>query len=319
MRALNTLAAMGHDHGHGAGHSHAHGRAQDRRRLVLVLLVTATVVVVEAIGAWLSGSLALLADAGHMLTDAAGLLIALSASLIATRPANPKRTFGYHRVEILAAVVNAVVLLGVCAYLLYAGVTRLFDPTDVDAGQMLAFAAVGLVANLVSMALLVDRRDSSLNMRGAYLEVLSDTLGSLAAIVAGLIVLATGFDRADSIASLLIAALVLPRAASLLREAGGVLLESAPPDLDLDDVRTHLCGVDGVVDVHDLHAWTITSGMPALSAHVTVTDACLAERGVGRVLDDLTGCTATHFGIDHATFQVEPVSHRDHEHDTEHP
>ncbi|MGO4257198.1 cation diffusion facilitator family transporter [Marmoricola sp. RAF53] len=308
---------MGHDHG--AGHSHAHGRAQDRRRLVLVLLVTATVVVVEAVGAWLSGSLALLADAGHMLTDAAGLLIALSASLIATRPANPRRTFGYHRVEILAAVVNAVVLLGVCAYLLYAGTTRLFDPTEVDAGQMLAFAAVGLVANLVSLVLLVDRRDSSLNMRGAYLEVLSDTLGSVAAIVAGLIVLATGFDRADSIASLLIAALVLPRAASLLREAGGVLLESAPPDLDLDGVRAHLCGVDGVVDVHDLHAWTITSGMPALSAHVTVTDACLAERGVGRVLDDLTGCAATHFGIDHATFQVEPASHRDHEHDTEHP
>jgi cobalt-zinc-cadmium efflux system protein len=212
-----------------------------------------------------------------------------------------------------------VVLLGLCGYLAYASITRLFEPTDIDADQMLTFAVIGLVANLISMALLLGRRENSLNMRGAYLEVFSDTIGSVAAVVAALIVLATGFARADSIASLLIAVLVVPRAASLLREAGGVLLESAPPDLDLDAVRTHLCGVGGVVDVHDLHAWTITSGMTALSAHVTVTDVGLAERGVGRVLDDLTECAATHFGIDHATFQVEPGSHRDHEHDTEHP
>lgn len=287
--------------------------------MALVLAITGSVVAVEAVGAWLSGSLALLADAGHMLTDAAGLVIALSASLIAIRPPNPRRTFGYHRVEILAAVANAVILFAVCGYLLYAGIRRLVEPTDIDARQMLAFAVIGLVANVVSLAVLMGRRDSSLNMRGAYLEVLSDTFGSVAAIVAGAIVLATGYDRADSIASLLIAALVLPRAASLLREAGGVLLESAPPDLDLKAVRAHLGEVDGVVDVHDLHAWTITSGMPALSAHVTVTDNALAERGVGQVLDDLTGCAAAHFGIDHATFQVEPASHRDHEHDTEHP
>jgi cobalt-zinc-cadmium efflux system protein len=148
---------------------------------------------------------------------------------------------------------------------------------------------------------------------------MSDALGSVLAIVAGLLVLGTGFLRADSLASLLIAAMVLPRAWSLLREAGGVLLEAAPPGVDVEQVRGHLCVVAGVVDVHDLHAWTITSGMPALSAHVTVTEASLAERGVGPILDDLTGCVATHFGIDHATFQVEPESHRDHEHDTEHP
>jgi len=156
-------------------------------------------------------------------------------------------------------------------------------------------------------------------MKGAYLEVLSDTLGSVLAIVAGVLVLTTDFLRADSIASLLIAAMVLPRAWALLREAGGVLLEAAPAGVDVEEVRGHLCVVDGVVDVHDLHAWTITSGMPALSAHVTVTEASLAARGVGRILDDLTGCVAGHFGIDHATFQVEPESHRDHEHDTEHP
>jgi len=305
--------------GHGHDHGHASDRALDRRRLVLVLLVTASVVVVEAVGAWLSHSLALLADAGHMLTDAAGILIALSASLLATRPVSPRRTFGYHRAEILAAVANALVLFGVCAYLAYAGTRRLVDPADVDAGQMLVFAAIGLASNAVSLVLLTSRRDSSLNMKGAYLEVLSDTFGSVLAIVAGLLILTTGFLRADSIASLLIAVMVLPRAWALLREAGGVLLEAAPPGVDVEQVRSHLCVVAGVVDVHDLHAWTITSGMPALSAHVTVTEGSLAERGVGPILDDLTGCVATHFGIDHATFQVEPESHRDHEHDTEHP
>jgi cobalt-zinc-cadmium efflux system protein len=308
----------GHPH-RGAHHGHAAGRAEDRRRLLLVLLVTATVVVVEAVGAWLSGSLALLADAGHMLTDAAGIVIALLASLIASRPVSPRRTFGYHRAEIFAAVLNALVLFAVCGYLAYAGTRRLVDPADVDAGQMLVFAGVGLASNLVSLVLLTSRRDASLNMKGAYLEVLSDTLGSVLAIGAGVLVLTTGFLRADSIASLLIAAMVLPRAWALLGEAGGVLLESAPRGVDVEQVRAHLCGVAGVVDVHDLHAWTITSGMPALSAHVTVTGPSLAERGVGPILDDLTGCVSTHFGIDHATFQVEPESHRDHEHDTEHP
>ena len=314
-------ARHGHDHGPGSGHGHAHavGRAEDRHRLLLVLAVTAAVLVVETVGALVSGSLALLADAGHMLTDAAGIVVALLASLLASRPVSPRRTYGYHRAEILAAVVNALVLLGVCAYLAYAGTRRLVHPADVDAGQMLVFATIGLCANLVSVVLLSARRDASLNMKGAYLEVLSDTVGSVLAIVAGVLVLTTGFQRADSIASLLIAAMVLPRAWALLGEAGGVLLESTPRGIDVEEVREHLCGVGGVVDVHDLHAWTITSGMPALSAHVTVTEATLADRGVGPILDDLTGCVSVHFGIDHATFQVEPESHRDHEHDTEHP
>jgi cobalt-zinc-cadmium efflux system protein len=305
--------------GHHHDHSHATGRAEDRRRLLIVLGVTSTVVVVEAVGAWISGSLALLADAGHMLTDAAGIVIALSASLIATRPSSRRSTFGYHRVEILAAIANAFVLIGLCVYLAYAGISRLADPDHVDAGQLLVFAAIGLVANLTSVSILAQRKDSSLNMKGAYLEVLSDAFGSVAAIVAGIVILTTDYLRADSIASLLIAALVLPRAWGLLREAFGVLLESAPRDLDIEEVRHHLCHATGVVDVHDLHAWTITSGMPALSAHVTVTDAALAERGVGQILDDLTHCVAEDFGIDHATFQVEPASHRDHELDTQHP
>ena len=306
---------MGTGHSH---HGHAVGRAQDRSRLRLVLLVTAAVCVVELVGAWLSHSLALLADAGHLVTDAAAIVVALSASLVATLPATPRRTFGYHRAEILAALLNALVLLALCGYLAYAGISRLLRPTHVDAGQLLAFAVVGLLGNALSLALLNARKDASLNMRGAFLEVLGDTIGSAGAIAAGIVVLATGFLRADSIASLLIAALILPRSWQLLRETLAVLLEAAPAGLDVDAVRRHLAGADGVVGVHDLHAWTITSGMPALSAHVTVTDGALAARGVGEILDELAGCVASHFGIDHATFQLEPESHRGHEHLGEH-
>ncbi len=300
---------MGHAHGHG----HAAGRAEDRSRLVWVLGVTLTVLVAEVVGAWLSGSLALLADAGHMLTDAAAVTVALLASYVATLPSTDRRTFGYHRAEILAALLNAVALLVLCGYLFYEGTSRLRSPVDVDAGPMLAFAAAGLVANAVSLVVLTRRRGQSLNMRGVYLEVLSDLLGSVAVVAAALVVLTTGLDRADSIASMLVAVLILPRSYSLMREAVDVLLEATPAGLDLDQVRAHLLGVPGVVSVHDLHAWTITSGLPSLSVHVVVTDEALAARGVGELLDDFSACVAGHFDVDHATFQVEPVSHVEHE------
>ena len=301
----------GHDHGHGGGH--AAGRAEDRGRLKLVLAVTVLVVAVELVGAWLSGSLALLADAGHMVTDGAAVALALSASYVAALPPTSRRTFGLHRAEILAALVNAVVLLVVCTYLAWSGVRRLLDPVEVDGGLMLWFAAVGLVANGASLAVLARRRESSLNMRAAYLEVLSDLLTSVAVVVAAVVVLATGFTRADPIVSLLIAALILPRSFTLLREAVDVLLEAAPRHVDLTAVREHLREVPGVVDVHDLHAWTITSGMPSLSVHVTVTDAVLAQRGVGSLLDEFSDCVAGHFEVAHTTFQIEPQSHREHE------
>ncbi len=178
---------------------------------------------------------------------------------------------------------------------------------------MLAFAAVGLVANVASLSLLVRRKDSSLNMRGAYLEVLGDTVGSVLVVVAAVLVMTAGLTRADPVASLLIALLILPRSIGLLRDAVNVLLERTPAHLDLDDVRDHLAEVPGVVDVHDLHAWTITSGMPVLSAHVTVTDECLERRGVGSLLDEFSACVAGHFDVEHVTFQIEPQSHRDHE------
>jgi cobalt-zinc-cadmium efflux system protein len=299
--------------GHGHGHGHAAGRAVDRSRLKVVLAVTATVIVVEVVGAWVSGSLALLADAGHMVTDAAAVALALSASYVATLPPTSRRTFGLHRAEILAALVNAVVLLGVCGYLAVEGVRRLVHPADVETGPMLVFALVGLAANAVSLALLTRRKNASLNMRGAYLEVLGDLFGSALVVVAAVVIMTTGFTRADPVVSLLIAVLILPRSYGLLRDAVNVLLETTPADLDLDDVRDHLREVPGVVDVHDLHAWTITSGMPVLSAHVTVTDACLEQRGVGSLLDEFSGCVASHFDVDHVTFQIEPESHRDHE------
>ena len=301
--------------GHGHEHGHAAGRAEDRARLRVVLAVTASVLVVELVGAWLAGSLALLADAGHMATDAASIVLALGASYVATMKAGPRSTFGFHRAEILAAMVNALVLLVVCGYLAYAGIDRLVDPagSDVDAGQLMLFAGFGLLANAASLLVLQRSQTGSMNLRGAANEVLADLVGSGLALGAGVVIATTGFQRADPIASLLIAVLILPRSLSLLRDSVTVLLEIAPAGLDLADVRDHLVGVPGVVDVHDLHAWTITSGIPSLSAHVTVTDEALAERGVGAILDELGHCVAEHFDVRHATFQVEPLSHEEHE------
>ena len=299
--------------GPGHEHDHAAGRAEDRGRLRLVLAVTCAVLVLELVGAWVAGALVLVADAGHMATDAAAIVLALGASYVATIPGGPRSTFGYHRAEILAAMANALVLLVVCGYLVYAGLGRLADPEPVRAGPLVAFAAVGLVANGISMLVLQGSETGSLNLRGAATEVLADLLGSALALAAGVVIWLTGWDRADPIASLVIAALILPRSLMLLRDAAVVLLEIAPAGLDLEEVRRHLADVPGVVDVHDLHAWTITSGMPSLSAHVTVTDDALAELGVGAILDRLCHCTAEHFDVRHATFQVEPESHREHE------
>jgi len=299
--------------GHGHDHGHAAGRAEDRARLRWVLGVTVVVLVFEVVGAFVTGSLALLADAGHMATDAAAVVLALGASYVASRPGGPRSTFGLHRAEILAAMVNALVLLVVCGYLAYAGITRLADPTSVDAGPMIAFAAVGLVANAVSLVILKRSDTGSLNLRGAANEVLADLVGSILAVLAGVVILLWGWDRADSIASLVIAVLILPRSLVLLKESASVLLEIAPAGMDLGDVRRHLLEMPGVVDVHDLHAWTITSGMPSLSAHVTVTQEAIDDHGVGGILDRLADCTAEHFDVRHSTFQVEPESHRDHE------
>jgi cobalt-zinc-cadmium efflux system protein len=296
---------MGHDHGHAAG------RAVDRARLRLVLLLSLAVLAAQLFGAWLSGSLALLADAAHVATDSGAVLLALAASYVAARPPSSKRTFGLHRAEILAALLNAVVLLLVCAYLVIEGVRRLVHPHAVDAGPMLAFAVLGLVANAVALQLL--NGGQSLNVRAVRLEVLGDLLGSIAVVVAAVVLLTTGARRADPVATLVVAALILPRALMLAREALDVLLEATPSHVDPEEIRAHLLAMDGVVDVHDLHVWTITSGLPSMSVHVTVDDATLDVTGVGELLDRFSACIAGHFDVDHTTFQVEPVSHRAHE------
>jgi cobalt-zinc-cadmium efflux system protein len=282
-----------------------------RGRLAAVLAITLTVLVVEVVGGLLSGSFALIADAGHMLTDAAGVALALVATSLARRPATARRTFGWQRAEILAALVNALVLTVVAVGAVVGGVRRIAEPGDVEAGLMLGVAVVGLVANAVGLLLLRPGQQESLNVRGAYLEVLGDLLGSVAVIAAAVVVLTTGFTAADGIASVLIGVLIAPRAWSLLRDVGAVLLEATPAGVDLDDVRRHICGVPGVLGVHDLHAWTITSGVPVLSAHVEVPQDVLARGESGRVLGDLRRCLSGHFDVDHCTFQLEPPESRE--------
>jgi cobalt-zinc-cadmium efflux system protein len=303
--------------GDGMGHGHSHAPVTaaggQRRRLALVLGLTVAVLVAELVGAVLSGSLALLADAGHMATDAVGIALALGAVTLAQRPARGRRTFGWQRVEILAAVANGLLLVAVAVYVLVAAVRRIGSPPDIESGLMVGFAAVGLLVNLVSLVLLHRGRRQSLNVRGAYLEVLADALGSVAVLAAAVVILTTGWTLADALASVLIGFLVLPRAWHLLREALDVLLEAAPRGVDMADVRTHILGVDGVLDVHDLHAWTITSGLPVLSAHVVVTEEALAAGHGGRVLDALCECLGEHFDVEHCTFQLEGAAHAGHE------
>lgn len=303
----------------GAGHQHgppASAGAANRGRLLVVLAITAVVLVAEVVGARLTGSLALLADAGHMFTDVAGILLAVLAVTFAARPATAQRTYGYYRLEILAAMANALLLFAVALFILIEAWHRWSDPPEVQGGLMLVFAAVGLVANLVSLVVLRDGAAASLNVKGAYLEVLGDLLGSMAVIVAAVVVSLTGWQRADPLASVAVALMILPRTVTLLRGAVDVLLEATPEHVDMDEVRTHILSTEGVIDTHDLHAWTITSGMPVLSAHVVVTDEALADPGPGRILDELGRCLSEHFDVAHCTFQLEPAGHADHEPDT---
>ncbi|RZS91756.1 cobalt-zinc-cadmium efflux system protein [Motilibacter rhizosphaerae] len=304
---------MGQGHSHSHNHSHATAGQRHRGRLWTTLAITAAVVVLEAVGALVTGSVALVADAGHLLSDAAGIGLSLLATAYAGRPATSQRTFGWQRAEILAALANGVLLVLVSAYVLVSGVRQVLHPGHVDAAPMLVVAAVGAAANGASLLLLREGSRESLNLRGAYLEVLGDLLGALAVVVAGAVVLATGWRRADGVAALLVGAMIVPRALALLREAADVLLEATPRGVDLGHVRDHMLRIPGVVDVHDLHAWTITSGVPVLSAHVVVEDDRLTC-GSGGVLDALGECLGGHFDVGHCTFQVEPAGHREHEH-----
>jgi cobalt-zinc-cadmium efflux system protein len=299
------------------GHQHA-APTTHRTRLAIAFAITLTILVAEVIGAIWTNSLALLVDAGHMLTDATGLLIALIAASLALRRPTPERTWGYRRAEVLAAGAQAAVLLGVGVYAFVEGVRRLFDPPEVAATGLLVFGVVGLVGNVVSMLVLSSGRGANLNMRAAFLEVVNDALGSVAVIISAVVIALTGWTTIDALAGMLIAALIVPRAVTILREAGSILLESTPPGLDLDEVRRHLLDVPHVQGVHDLHASTIASGLPVLTAHVVLEPGCFEDGHAARLLGDLQDCVAAHFdvSVEHSTFQLEPPDHAEHEHTT---
>lgn len=303
-----------HDHAPAGGLRNA----GHRRLLTVALSLTVSVMIVQVVGAVLSSSLALLADAAHMFTDAAALVIALTATSIAARPADDRRTFGYQRAEVLGALANGVVLIVLSLWVGFEAVQRLLAPAEaeVQGGLMLVVAAAGLVANAVSMWLLSRAQKRSINVRGAYLEVLGDLIGSAAVIIAAIVIVVTGFVQADAIASLFIAVLIVPRAIGLLREVVVVLTESAPTGVQVAEIRRHLRDADGVVDVHDVHVWQLTRGAPVFSAHVVVDDAALADGRAARILASLQGCLAEHFDVEHSTFQLEPAGHV--EHDAQH-
>ncbi|MGW5634132.1 cation diffusion facilitator family transporter [Streptomyces sp. NPDC003832] len=300
----------GHDHGHAHGGT---ATAAYRGRLRIALCITLTVMVVEIVGGVVADSLALVADAAHMATDAVGLGMALLAIGFAGRPATGNRTFGYARAEILAALANCLLLLCVGGYVLYEAIQRFLTPAATEGGLTLVFGAIGLVANMISLTLLMRGQKESLNVRGAFLEVAADALGSVAVLISAVVILTTGWQAADPIASLVIGLMIVPRTVKLLRETLDVLLEAAPKDVDMTEVRAHILALDGVEDVHDLHAWTITSGMPVLSAHVVVSSEALNAIGHEKMLHELQGCLGDHFDVEHCTFQLEPGGHAEHE------
>jgi cobalt-zinc-cadmium efflux system protein len=304
MRDPRTIVAMAHNHGSTSDHHSS--------RLVVVLVMTASVMVAELMAGWWTHSLALIADAGHMFADGAGIAMALAAIVAARKISTARSTYGYFRLEILAVAINAVVLLAVAGWVVIAAIRRIHEPVAVDAGPMLVVALAGLLVNAIGLGLLRGGQRESLNLRGAYLEVLGDLLGSAAVVTAAVVIALTGYERADPIASLAIGILIVPRTWLLLREAVDILLEATPRHIDVEHIREHIGSVDGVVDVHDLHVWTITSGMPVMSAHVVVGRTASAL-GSGPILDRLGDCLHEHFDVAHCTFQIEPVGHFDHE------
>ncbi len=292
---------MGHDHSH-AGHTHhGHSHGAGKRALTFVFVLTTAFLALEIVGGLLTGSLALLADAGHMASDAVSLGLALFAVWLAERPATPQRSFGYKRAEILAALANGVTLVAVSVWIFFEAFRRLQDPQPILGGWMMAVAVVGLVVNVAGALVLSRSGGESLNVEGALRHVLADLLGSIGVIVAAVVILLTGWQYADPLISVVIGVLVLASSWKLLSESTNILLESTPRDVDAEEVGRRMAAVDGIEEVHDLHIWTITSGFPALAAHVLVgTDEnCHARRR------DLEALLAQAFGIEHTTLQVD--------------
>ncbi len=300
----------GHSH---TGHSHGASADADKRYLVIALLLLSGFLVAEVVVAFAASSLALLSDAGHMLSDVGALLGSLWAIRLAARPARDAWTYGWKRAEILSAAGNGITLLVVSGIVLVEAITRLVTPPDVTGGAVLVVAIVGVIVNLLATATLAKANRSSLNVEGAYKHILTDLYGFIGTIVAAIIILATGWNRADAVASLIVVALMLHAAWGLVRDSGRILLEAAPSNVDLADIRSHLLATEHVLDIHDLHVWTVTSDLPALSAHVVLDDGCFLDGHAPQLLDQLQECLVGHFDVEHSTFQFEPQSHSRHE------
>lgn len=302
------MAAHSHNHSHGHGHDHGHDHSHhgphthgaSTRALAWSLGLTFVILVAEGVGGYLSNSLALLADAGHVLTDAGALGLSLFVAWLARQPGSPAKTFGYLRWEILAALINGATLLLISAWIVYEAIMRFQHPEPVAGGLMLWVAVLGLAVNGIAVWLLHGVRDGGLNIRGAYLHVLGDMLASGGTVVAAIVIKATGWLVADPIASLVTTVLIIAGAWRLVRESVNVLLEAAPPHIELDQVRARIESLDGVESVHDLHVWTVTSGMVAMSAHAIVRDSTDHQRVLERAQDILQ-----EMGIHHATLQLE--------------
>ena len=289
------------------GHDHQHGSGSDVWRLGLAVAIAASLFVAQLVGAQLTGSLALLADTAHVGADAIGLIIGLTAAVVSRRPASDRHTWGWLRAEVLGALVQATLLIGVAVLVVISAVERLWQPAEIPGTMLLWFGIIGLAGNLLAFAVLAGGRTRSLNLRAATLEVGADALGSIAVILAAVLIQLTGWGAADSIAAVAIGVLIVPRAVALLRETTSVLLEATPPGLDLEQVRQHLLGVDHVLEVHDLHASRVSTGLPVLTAHVVLETRCFADGHSVQILTQLQECVAEHFPVSvaHSTFQLE--------------
>ncbi len=309
------MAEAAPDHRDTGGPVHDHGASADAdiRYLIVALTLIGGFMVVEVVAAVLAGSLALLADAGHMFTDVAALAGSVWAARLATRPARGVWTFGFKRAEILAAAGNGVTLAVMAGIITVEAIRRLVFAPAVTGAVVLGVALAGAAVNVAATVVLARANRSSLNVQGAFAHIVTDLYAFAGTAVAGLVIVLTGWARADAVASLLVAGLMGRAAWKLLRDAGRILLQAAPQDIAVDDVRDHLLGETDVHGVHDLHVWTVTSGLPTLSAHVVVDDLCFTRGDAPQVLDRLQHCLAGHFDVEHSTFQLEPASHADHE------
>jgi len=295
------------------GHSPLSTVDPDRRRMSTALALLAAFMAVEVAAAFLAHSLALLADAGHMLADVGAIAGSLFAMHLAARPETGSHTYGLKRAEILAAAGNGITLLLVSALITIESVHRLLHPIHVHGTWLIVVAAIGIAINLLATATLSGADRRSLNVESAFRHILTDLYGFIGTVVAGIVIVTSGFLRADSIASLVVVGLMLRAALEMLRPALRILLEGTPEDIDLEEVRSHLLELPEVASVHDLHAWTLTSSLPILTAHVVVTDECIGSGEMGRVLDHLQGCLSGHFDVEHSTLQLEAIGHIDHE------